>query len=233
MPLPYHVIGAYPFAQTHHCACEEGRQLHVKSQARKQLQSTVTTRRVQIFVCRGCIQIGPSPAHLNLNQYRSYKIYQAHIHNHHNQVAVLDTAQILKATQNIITQNQQTQLEQTEVQDKVKQLPSEHERANIQLYLLQAAETGDLPLLQRLFTLDTVDVNAPDDEGYTPLHHAIENKHLLIAKALIEQGADVNLYAQRPLRTSEPPIHLALEHTSQLANKFIDLLLDAGAPPRS
>ena len=50
------------------------------------------------------------------------------------------------------------------------------------------------------------DVNAPDKDGKTPLHLAIECKDTALIKLLLEKGADVNV----PYKDGKTPLHIAM-----------------------
>ena len=53
-----------------------------------------------------------------------------------------------------------------------------------------AVACGDLELVETL--LPVTNYNIPDQDGKTPLHLAVENRHISIAKYLLEFGADLN-----------------------------------------
>ena len=64
--------------------------------------------------------------------------------------------------------------------------PSEADRA-----LLKAAERGNIKAVKQ--HLDAgADVNAKDEDGFTPLHYAAVTGRKEIAEILIAEGADVN-----------------------------------------
>jgi len=67
--------------------------------------------------------------------------------------------------------------------------------------LLRNAMIYDVPWAVRRL-VNRENVNQPDEEGMTPLAHAIQNDRLPIVQMLIEElGADVNLAFGRPLTT--------------------------------
>ena len=55
----------------------------------------------------------------------------------------------------------------------------------------RAASTGNIEVVKQHLAAGT-DVNAKNDDGYTPLHYAAFNGHKEIAELLIAKGADVN-----------------------------------------
>ena len=57
--------------------------------------------------------------------------------------------------------------------------------------LIQAAIEGNIVSI-RMCLSKGADVNAKDEAGYTPLHHAAERGYKVIVKLLITKGADVN-----------------------------------------
>ncbi len=99
-----------------------------------------------------------------------------------------------------------------------------------------AAWTGNADLALRLIKLGA-DVNIANSvDGLTPLHAAVGYNHLAVARALIENGADVNAkttfaghsqYTWSP-HFGETPLHLA---TLFCGTEMVEILLDAGANP--
>ena len=68
--------------------------------------------------------------------------------------------------------------------------------------LLEAAKRGDMEAIKKLFKAPT-DVNCSDEKGRTPLHEAAWWGRADAARALLEQGANVNAVTKRgwaPLR---------------------------------
>lgn len=74
--------------------------------------------------------------------------------------------------------------------------------------------------------------NVADDEGYTPLHHAMVHERLEIIAALVKAGADPNQKAKDPNQTSSTDIATPLSFAA-ISNKpkLLQALLDAGADP--
>jgi len=56
--------------------------------------------------------------------------------------------------------------------------------------VLQAAAAGDINQVKTLLS-QGVDINVKDDGGLTPLHHAIKEGHMELARFLIDHGADL------------------------------------------
>ncbi len=69
------------------------------------------------------------------------------------------------------------------------------------------------------------DVNANNNNGWTPLHHALWNGHTEVAMALIGKVADLN--ARNNDR--ETPLHLAFKYGFNTNNTAIDAMIDKGA----
>lgn len=63
-----------------------------------------------------------------------------------------------------------------------------------------------------------IDVNFTEDYGYTPLHIAVENENIDMAKLLINKGADVNAKDGR----GDTPLHIAVKNEN---HEFITLLI--------
>ncbi|MEJ2590645.1 MAG: ankyrin repeat domain-containing protein [Candidatus Thiodiazotropha sp.] len=89
--------------------------------------------------------------------------------------------------------------------------------------LLQAAEDGDLPAIQRLIGGDSP-VDQRDVCLWTPLMKAALNGHADAARLLIEAGADVNLAD----KGGYTPLMLAASNNHAAV---VDLLLEHGAEP--
>ena len=87
--------------------------------------------------------------------------------------------------------------------------------------LFDAANRGDLKKVKRLLN-EGADVNAKDEDGWTPLHWAAYYGHLNVVKLLVDRGADVNAKS----KAGETPLHWAA------ANGHLDVvefLVDRGA----
>jgi ankyrin repeat protein len=72
------------------------------------------------------------------------------------------------------------------------------------------------------FLQQGLEVDALDNDGRTPLYHAIESKRYDCIKLLLENGADINIEDKRQTR----PIEYAYDRDNRTAMK---LLLDSGA----
>ena len=59
------------------------------------------------------------------------------------------------------------------------------------LRILDAAESGDVQLLESLIEQDRDLVNASGEYSKTPLHWAAENDHVEAATLLLDNGADL------------------------------------------
>ena len=87
--------------------------------------------------------------------------------------------------------------------------------------LQKSASEGDLAEVNELIA-DGKDVNAKDDDGWTPIYYALQNDHPAVVDALIIAGADLNtrdMYGQTPLS-------LAVVYSNVRA---VELLIVAGA----
>jgi ankyrin repeat protein len=91
--------------------------------------------------------------------------------------------------------------------------------------LHRAAQDGDLDrvneLLERKYP-----VNRFDDLGKTPLHYAVMDHRLEVAKRLIEAGANVNAQDERVI--GDTPL---CENAGECSYDMAKLLIDAGADP--
>ncbi len=95
----------------------------------------------------------------------------------------------------------------------------------------EAAAKGDLAKVERELAADSSLVNAGDDEGWKPLHHAVDNGHFEVVGLLIDRGAEVdaiqkggseNWYRARGQR----PVDIARRNKNEL---MIGFLLARGA----
>ena len=86
-----------------------------------------------------------------------------------------------------------------------------------------AASKGDLATLSRLVEQGTIDVDAPDDGGYTALLKAAANNHLGCVDYLLAKGANVNTQTKSQMT--------ALQLTVAINNPALcaESLLRAGA----
>lgn len=91
--------------------------------------------------------------------------------------------------------------------------------------LHSAASEGDLLEMARLLT-NGFQLNAFDDLGYAPLHHAVAAEHYKAAEWLLDQGADVNAHDKELI--GETPLGLASQRDYP---EIAELLLKRGADP--
>ena len=90
--------------------------------------------------------------------------------------------------------------------------------------LIDATEAGDIESIKQHLAAGA-DVNATDEVGWTPLHHAIvfnEKKQMKIVELLIDKGADVNA---KNWEGGTPLHYAALTGRKEIA----ELLIDNGA----
>ena len=87
--------------------------------------------------------------------------------------------------------------------------------------LFDACKNGNIDLVKKLLSYGA-DVNAKNNDGWTPLHYASRNGHTEIVKLLLEHGVDVNCKNNN----GYTPLHLASEkrHT-----EIVNLLKQNGA----
>ena len=90
--------------------------------------------------------------------------------------------------------------------------------------LHDAVRGGDAEQVRELLAAGA-DVNATDDDGYTPLHRAVLYKAPDIARLLIEAGADVNATDD----DGSPPLFYALWGGEESEEAMVRLLIEYGA----
>ena len=90
--------------------------------------------------------------------------------------------------------------------------------------LYYAALCGFCGIIEHLTVTHPQDVNARCGNRATPLHAALHNGHLEVARSLLERGADINARNY----TGGTPLHMALERGDTEA---LQLLIDRGADP--
>ena len=99
--------------------------------------------------------------------------------------------------------------------------------------LRKLAFYGDTARMQRLLDYMHVDVNCKNDDGDSPLFHALENGKVSAAMFLIEHGADINATGNG----NETPLHCAARFDLGLVKYLVEHGLDVnasnkrGAPP--
>ncbi|TAL39900.1 MAG: hypothetical protein EPN97_01545 [Alphaproteobacteria bacterium] len=93
-----------------------------------------------------------------------------------------------------------------------------------------AIEKGQATLVAKMLGFGS-NVNAPDAEGLTPLHHAVLKADLPLVKTLIAHGADINKQAG----SGKSVLYLACQAPEitdgKLRGAIVDCLLAAGADP--
>ncbi len=105
-------------------------------------------------------------------------------------------------------------------------LPTTHDmtlvkRAGEDTLLHQAADMGNLITARKLIQLGA-DVNAPDQEGFTPMHLAIRHSHVQIVQLLLDREANVNAVADN----GQTPLFFAAYYSR---TDLVSLLLNNGA----
>ncbi|KAJ9586395.1 hypothetical protein L9F63_019976 [Diploptera punctata] len=88
------------------------------------------------------------------------------------------------------------------------------------LPLLEAVKLGDLEAMGNILD-EGIDPNERDNDGWTPLHRAVESGNTMIVKMLVEHGAD--LFAHIHSHSGDLPIHTAaVNNKIQIINYFIN-----------
>ncbi|MDB6119282.1 MAG: ankyrin repeat-containing protein, partial [Verrucomicrobiaceae bacterium] len=85
-----------------------------------------------------------------------------------------------------------------------------------------AADTGDVAVIEKLIGADSTAVNLKDKAGDLPLHHAVQKGQAKAVTLLLEKGADVNARGF----DDWTPLHWAAKMGSKTLCK---LLLEKGA----
>lgn len=80
---------------------------------------------------------------------------------------------------------------------------------------------------RKLLDQGGVDVNARDDEGFTPLHFASQRESAEVVRLVLDAGADVNIVSNN----GTTPIYNAIRNTSPAGAQIVRLLLEKGADP--
>ena len=76
--------------------------------------------------------------------------------------------------------------------------------------IIDAAKQGNIEAVKQHIAAGT-DVNAKDEDGYTPLHVAAWEGHKEIAELLIAKGADVNAIIVSGRKQGKTPLDVAIE----------------------
>lgn len=86
-------------------------------------------------------------------------------------------------------------------------------------YLLKAAKEGDISSLQGCLRQNPENVNIRDQNGYTPLHHAMRHKEKAqeLINLLLDFGADINILDQ----SGHTPLVHTLTYNNPLALKTL------------
>lgn len=107
--------------------------------------------------------------------------------------------------------------------------PKRKKRVGVDEYgrsdLWNAAFEGDFDLVKKILSTN-VDPNSGDDTGLTPLHMAIQQKHVNVIHLLLDSGADIN----QPDKNGNIPLWTAIHNWRQELDVIL-LLLEHGADP--
>ena len=115
------------------------------------------------------------------------------------------------------------------VEERAKQW---QEQRHIDEELIHGAiNSGDVDVVRHQLALNPYLINKMNDMGEEPLHAAIRERHMDIAEALVELGADVNASTFHMFKGYNEPI-TPLDYAVWYGNfKIVSLLLDRGANP--
>jgi ankyrin repeat protein len=91
--------------------------------------------------------------------------------------------------------------------------------------LHRAAAAGDLPVVQDLVG-NHCPLDAFDELGMTPLHHAVLGEHFAVVEYLLRQGADINAHDERLI--GDTPLAEAVPTCSL---RMARILVEMGADP--
>jgi len=108
------------------------------------------------------------------------------------------------------------------------EIAQEFTKRGAKLTLPEACAVGDAKVVTEKLDRDPSLVNAYSDDGYPILGLAIFFRQPVIARQLIERGADVNAAAKNPQRVA--PVHSAVSVTDF---ETMRLLLERGANPNA
>lgn len=102
-------------------------------------------------------------------------------------------------------------------------------------HIADAAFRGDLDAVKEMIRLGA-DADGKNSRGYSPLHNAIENCDLAMARLLLEAGADPNLEDVKGWTPLYHTIEAEADAASQLElpvppTQILELLLTHGADP--
>jgi len=90
----------------------------------------------------------------------------------------------------------------------------------------EAAQNGDLDILETIAEVDKVELHVKDENGWQPLHEAVRSGHVDIVDFLLKNGGDVNERTNHG--TGGSPLWWALESHSN-GHEMIRFLKSLGA----
>ena len=169
----------------------------------------------------------------NLNQYRSYVVYEAHIHNHHTRVALLDRAQVLNAIERLIIQHTQSEQERLQLHKKIADvlMPEElEERTN---KFVKAAKNGDIEeLLYWIPYVKGVNIQNPGgwSASWTALCAAVNWGQPQAVQVLLDHGGDPHCEFPSRYGGLTPMIHVA-RRQGKSVKSILESFIKAGADP--